>query len=167
MDYKELTIKDLVVSEEQVPYTYSIEGLFEQRVFDTEIELVTKCEKHSMLIMDNSKFNETYVKDLFEEWYKNLNEENKKLADETVFYYTGDLKLRLLILKPHISDLKKEYTEQEQSMMEHQVIAPAIMSFNPNGVIGIIEEPRMGVITIDDIPDIFKFLHDDSITLNN
>lgn len=168
MDYKEITFKDLKISEEQEPYIYSIEGLFEQKVFSNEIELVPKCTKRSFLIMDNEKYNETYLKDVFEEWYKELDDETKAKAAEVNYYYTGDFRLRMLLTKPHIFDIRKEYTEQEKTLMEHQVLSPVILSFNPNSnVIGIIEEPRMGVITKFDIPDIFKFLHDDSITLDD
>ena len=168
MNYKEITFKDLKISEEQEPYIYSIEGLFEQKVFTNEIELTPKCSKRSILIMDNEKYNETYLKDVFEEWYKELDEETKKQTEDVEFYYTGDFRLRMLITKPYMFDIRKEYTEQEKTLMEHQIISPVILSFNPNSkVIGIIEEPKMGVITKFDIPDIFKFLHDDSITLDN
>lgn len=168
MNYKEITFKDLKISEEQEPYIYSIEGLFEQKVFTNEIELTPKCSKRSILIMDNEKYNETYLKDVFEDWYNELDEETKKQTEDVEFYYTGDFRLRMLITKPYMFDIKKEYTEQERTLMEHQVLSPVILSFNPNSkVIGIIEEPKMGVITKFDIPDIFKFLHDDSITLDN
>lgn len=168
MNYKEITFKDLKISEEQEPYIYSIEGLFEQKVFTNEIELTPKCSKRSILIMDNEKYNETYLKDVFEDWYNELDEETKKQTEDVEFYYTGDFRLRMLITKPYMFDIRKEYTEQERTLMEHQVISPVILSFNPNSkVIGIIEEPKMGVITKFDIPDIFKFLHDDSITLDN
>lgn len=168
MNYKEITFKDLKISEEQEPYIYSIEGLFEQKVFTNEIELTPKCSKRSILIMDNEKYNETYLKDVFEDWYNELDEETKKQTEDVEFYYTGDFRLRMLITKPYMFDIRKEYTEQERTLMEHQVLSPVILSFNPNSkVIGIIEEPKMGVITKFDIPDIFKFLHDDSITLDN
>lgn len=168
MDYKELTFKDLKISEDQEPYVYLIEGLFEQRVFSNEIELKPACKRRSILIMDNEKYNETYLKDVFEEWYKELDEETKSKLPEVDFYYTGDFRLRMLVTKPYIFDIRKEYTEQEKTLMEHQVISPVILSFNPNSsVIGIIEEPRMGVITKFDVKDIFKFLFDDSITLDD
>lgn len=167
MDFINLKWDDLIIDDTIYPKMIEIKDLFRQTVFNNEIDLISIAKKPSILVMDNHDFNETYVKDLFTEWYKNLEEADKNLADETLFYYCDDYKLRLQLLKPNLVDIfiTDDNTDDDIKGIEHEMLKPCIFAFKTNKVVGYNEEHLLSVLTIEDVCDLYKFLHDENIVL--
>lgn len=165
--FKNVSWNDLVIDDKIYPHMYQINNLFTQTVFTNEIDIKSIAEKPSILVMDNHDFNETYLKDLFNEWFQNIEESKKKLARETLFYYCDDYRLRLQLLKPNIAKdyIKENITDEEIKDIEKELLKPCMFAFKTNRVIGYNEEHFLSVLRVDDVDDLFKFLHDENIVL--
>jgi hypothetical protein len=98
-----------------------LKGYFDIDELDDDSSPIIKCQKITIIIFDNERFEETYIIDLINKYL------DKNTVENIEFCYIDDFDIKRKILLPEISETKK-YDKHE---FELRYLHPAIMKIIP------------------------------------
>jgi hypothetical protein len=133
----------------------SIDDLKKVMDFDEHHEPNVVADGYSLIIMDNQKYNETYLIDTFEEF---MNEEKEQeVADffnKTKFYYVDSPEIKSYIMRMgEIAPIQNvEYLEKNE-------LVPSLFILNKDkNDIGIRRESKISILYKSDFQDLYDYI---------
>jgi hypothetical protein len=133
----------------------SIDDLKKVMDFDEDHEPNVVADGYSLIIMDNQKYNETYLIDTFEEF---MNEEKEQeVADffnKTKFYYVDSPEIKSYIMRMgEIAPIQNvEYLEKNE-------LVPSLFILNKDkNDIGIRRESKISILYKSDFKDLYDYI---------
>lgn len=129
---------------------------------DGKPEPVIVADGLSMIMMDNKKYNETYLIDVFGKFVDeqcNKNEDINKTGfseyiENTNLYYVDSLKL-----KSFIHRMGEIVPIQDEEYLEKNVLVPTIIVMDKKyNDIGILKENIISVLDESDFEDVYKYI---------
>lgn len=136
-----------------------IEKLFDLNDLDDEGTPKIICDKKTLIIFDNSLFNETYLIDVFNDFM----EQNPHFFGEKELdiLYVDNLEIKLKLMSPQFflegNEVPTDY--DSISELEKELVPPTLLTINPEkDFICLFPEPKHVIFKVENIKSILTWL---------
>lgn len=120
--------------------------------FSEKKEPIVVADGYSMLIMDNVDYNETYLIDVFNDFYEKHKEKLEEIGMK--FFYVDSLELKSYVMR-----MGEIVPIQDPEYLEKNVLVPSIfVTDKDKNDVGVLRESKISVLDESDFEDSLRYL---------